>query len=253
MAYSQRGRDTQMRADFVRHYLADPAMNATEAALAAGYGGKNKNRRSAARVAHELLKREDVKAHLAEAMAARSARTEITADMVVERLWAIATADPNELMQHRRTACRYCHGMGHAYQWIDEAEWLFACQRAEKRHQPKPSDAGGYGFSEHAEINPHCPRCNGEGHGHTFFADTRRIKGPARLLYAGVKDGRDGMEVKTHDQVAAMRDVAKLLGFFKDKVELTGKDGGPVEIETKGGVSGLLAAARQARPDADRG
>lgn len=229
MAYSQRGRDTQMRADFVRHYLADPAMNATEAALAAGYGGKNRDRRSAARVAHNLLKREDVKAHLAEAMAARSARTEITADKVAQRLWSIATADPNELMQYRRNACRYCHGIGHAFQWVDEAEWQAACQRAEKRHQPKPDNAGGYGFSEHGDINLHCPRCNGEGAGQAFFADTRRLKGPARLLYAGVKEGRDGMEMKTHDQMAAMRDLCKLLGFIKDKHEHSGPEGSPIE------------------------
>lgn len=212
-------READMQAAFVQHLLADSSMNATEAAIQAGYGGPSKNRRSAARVAINLLNRPEIKAQIEAVKAERAKKLEITADMVVERLWAIATADPNELMQFRRTGCRYCHGIGHAYQWIDEQEWQVACQRAEKRHQPKPSEAGGYGFSEHADINPHCPRCNGEGYGHAFFADTRRVKGPARLLYAGVKEGRDGMEVKTHDQVAAMRDVCKLLGFLKDKVE----------------------------------
>jgi len=205
------------KAAFVAFLIANPTMKAAEAARQAGYGGSKPQ--SARAAGTRLMKDPEVREAIAKAKAQRAEKLEITADMVVERLWAIATADPNELMQHRRTACRYCHGIGHAYQWIDEAEWLLACQRAEKRHQPKPSDDGGYGFSEHADINPHCPRCNGEGYGRTFFADTRSIKGPARLLYAGVKEGRDGMEVKTHDQVAAMRDVCKLLGFLKDKVE----------------------------------
>lgn len=239
------------KAAFVAFMIANPTMVAAEAARQAGYGGKNPQ--SARVAATRLMKDPEVREAIAKAQAERAAKLEITADMVVERLWAIATADPNDLTQYRRTACRYCHGVGHAFQWVDEAEWHTACQRAEKRHQPKPDNAGGYGFSEHGEINPHCPRCNGEGTGQAFFADTRRLKGSAKLLYAGVKEGRDGTELKMHDQQAALRDVAKLLGFFKDKVELTGKDGGPVELETKGGVSGLLAAARQAGADADRG
>ncbi|OHX19562.1 hypothetical protein BI344_17815 [Chromobacterium sphagni] len=41
-------------------------------------------------------------------MQARSRRTEITADMVLDRLWQIAAADPNDLVQYRRENCRYC-------------------------------------------------------------------------------------------------------------------------------------------------
>lgn len=219
MGYSERAREIEMRAEFVRQLLASPDLNGTEAALAAGYGGPAKNPRSAARAATRLLKREDVRAEIEKAQAERAARTEITADKVLLRLWAIATADPNDLVQYRRNACRYCHGVGHAYQWIDEAEWGHARDKAEKRHGVKPDNAGGYGYSFHVEPAPDCPRCNGEGIGQAHFADTRRIKGPARMLFAGVKEGRDGLEFKLHDQMAAIDKLMRHLGMFKESVE----------------------------------
>lgn len=244
-------RDKELEAAFAREYLADPDMCAWKAAQRAGY--KADKVESLKSQASRLLRRPRVKALIEIGMAERAARTEITADKVLDRLWAIATADPNDLVQHRRSACRYCHGINHRYQWIDDAEYEEAAKRAQDRKKPEPSFAGGYGFSTLAEPHPDCPRCQGEGTGRTFIADTRRLRGPARLLYAGMKETREGIEVKLQDQQAALLKVAQHLGMFTDRVELTGKDGGPVEIESKGGVSGLLAAARQASADADRG
>ncbi len=37
-------------------------------------------------------------------------------------------------------------------------------------------------------------------------------------------------KIKTWDKRAALVDIGKHLGMFKDKVELTGKDGGPIEM-----------------------
>ena len=39
-----------------------------------------------------------------------------------------------------------------------------------------------------------------------------------------------GIKVKLHDKRAALVDIGRHLGMFKEKVELTGKDGGPVEV-----------------------
>lgn len=238
-------------AAFVREYLADPELCGWKAAQRAGFA--QNNMASAKSVASRLLNRPHIKQAIDAAMAERSARTEITADMVLERLWAIATADPNEISQYRRSACRHCHGKGHLYQWRDHAEWDEACARAKDKKKTAPSDDGGYGFDHNKDPHPDCPRCSGEGDGRTFIADTRRLKGAAKLLYAGVKETRDGIEAKMHDQMVALDKVARHLGMFKDRVELTGKDGGPVEVESKGGVSGLLAAARQSSENADRG
>jgi phage terminase small subunit len=35
---------------------------------------------------------------------------------VLEELWAIAVADPRELIEYRRTCCRHCWGLEHEYQ-----------------------------------------------------------------------------------------------------------------------------------------
>lgn len=211
--------DKQRR--FVEEYLVD--LNAKQAYIRAGYTAKNADVHGSA-----LMQNPEVAAAIAEAQAARSARTEITQDMVLQRWWGIATADANDLVQFRRTCCRYCWGLDHAYQWT-EREYERACAAVEGTKKPKPDGIGGFGFDRIRDANPDCPECRGEGVGTAHVKDTRHLTGSARLLYAGVKEGRDGLEVKLLDQGAALSNVARHLGMFPSKVELTGKDGGPIQ------------------------
>lgn len=44
-----------------------------------------------------------------------------------------------------------------------------------------------------------------------------------------ISEGREGLKVKFHDKRASLVDIGRHLGMFKDKVELTGHDGGPVQ------------------------
>lgn len=44
-----------------------------------------------------------------------------------------------------------------------------------------------------------------------------------------ISEGREGLKVKFHDKRASLVDIGRHLGMFKDKVELTGPDGGPVQ------------------------
>lgn len=205
---------------FCLEYLVD--LNGTAAALRAGYPATSAKQR-----AYELLGRDDIQAKVAELQTQRAQRTEITADMVLQRLWMIATADPNEISQYRRNACRYCHGIDHAYQWSDENEFDAACKVAQDKNRTLPENDGGYGYDCNAAPHPDCPRCNGNGHGYTFIADTRRLSPGAALLYAGMKETKDGIEAKTHDQMAALEKVARHLGMYKEKVEHSGK----IEVE----------------------
>jgi phage terminase small subunit len=62
-------------------------------------------------------------------------------------------------------------------------------------------------------------------------ADTRTLSPKAKLLYAGVKQTRDGFEIKMRDQDKAMENVAKHLGMFVEKHEHTGADGGPIVVK----------------------
>jgi phage terminase small subunit len=201
--------DKQKR--FVEEYLVD--LNATQAAIRAGYSAD-----TAYSIGHENLKKPEIVAAIAEAQAARADRTAITADRVLRHWFDIATADANELSEMRRVNCRHCWGEGHAYQWT-EAEFENACRTAAKGEQAEPENIGGLGFDRTRPPHPDCTECMGEGHETDFFHDTRKLKGGARLLYAGIKRTKDGFELKTRDQDKAMENVARHLGMFVDKFE----------------------------------
>jgi phage terminase small subunit len=76
---------------FVAEYLLD--LNATQAAVRAGYSPQ-----SARTQAADLLTNPNIAAAIAEARAARSRRTEVTADRVVLELARVAFGDPRRVM-----------------------------------------------------------------------------------------------------------------------------------------------------------
>lgn len=205
---------TPKQSRFVDEYLID--LNGKQAAIRAGY---SKNR--AEFTGSDLVSNRKVAAVIAERMKAREKRTQIAQDRVLERYWQIATANANELVQYRRNNCRHCFGVGHEWQWTDIAEYQRAVERAiadakkEDRDPVIPSDAGGYGFNPTERPHPKCPKCFGEGHGEVFVQDTRDLSPAALALYAGVKVTRDGLEIKMHDQLAALEKVARHVGLFE--------------------------------------
>jgi len=175
---------TARQTRFVQEYLVD--LNGTQAAIRAGYSARTADQQAA-----RLLANVRIAAAVREAQAKREERTEISADRVLRRWWAIATADPQELMQLRRAPCPDC------------------------------------GTPD--EPNPGCGKCHGEGVVQPWFRDTRRLTGDARLLFAGVKTTKDGIEVKVHDQMRATEMVARHLGMFVERQQTLGADGKPVD------------------------
>lgn len=77
---------TARRKLFAEEYLKD--LNATQAAIRAGYSAKN-----AGKIGPETLNNPAVKEIVEAAMAERIKRTQISADNVLEELWSIARAD----------------------------------------------------------------------------------------------------------------------------------------------------------------
>lgn len=143
----------------------------------------------------------------------------ITTVVELMRTWHdIAIADPNEIISRVAWNCRFCHGVDHHYQWINDAEYYAACAVAALAEPPKPLPDvhGGYGFVGNADPNVRCPACFGEGLQHTRIADTTKLVGPARKLYAGIKETANGIEVKLQDQQKARESLARCLGAFKD-------------------------------------
>ncbi|WP_198536599.1 terminase small subunit [Paenibacillus sp. DMB5] len=194
---------------FATEYLVD--LNATQAAIRAGYSAK-----TAGSVGQENLTKPEIKIAIKKAMDKRSERTEITADMVLQHWREVATADPNEIIQHRRVCCRHCFGRNHEYQWVDAEEYERAVNAAKaiakKGKSPAlPSDVGGYGFDPIIRPYPKCPQCHGEGHGQLHVADTRDLSPGARALYAGAKYTANGLEIKLNDQEQAWDRIARHL------------------------------------------
>ena len=48
-------------------------------------------------------------------------------------------------------------------------------------------------------------------------------KPASQVLYAGVKQTKDGLEIKMHDQQKALENVARHLGMFQDKLVVEGR------------------------------
>lgn len=200
---------------FVEEYLID--LNATQAAIRAGY-----SERTAHSIGHELLRKPEIQAAIAEKMAERSKRVEVTADRVLEEWWAIATADPNELIEYRRTCCRHCYGENFDYQRTTrerERDYEAWAKKQTKASKEEFWEAGGIGFDGRKPPNPSCPECFGEGIERVFAKDTRYLSKSGRALYAGVKQTKDGLEIKMHGKMDALANVARHLGMFDEKSE----------------------------------
>ncbi|WP_071709601.1 terminase small subunit, partial [Acinetobacter baumannii] len=199
---------------FVDEYLID--RNATQAAIRAGYSAK-----TAYSIGEQNLKKLEVKKAIEEGEKELAERNKITQDKVLNRLWEMATADPNELMRYMRVNCRFCWGIDHNYQWtVGEFKRAIQHAHAHDTNAPEPKCEGGLDFDRLKAPNPDCPECRGEGVGYTYIADTTRVSDQAKLLYAGIKESQHGIEIKMNDQVAALIKAGQHIGMFKERVEL---------------------------------
>lgn len=189
---------------FIAEYLKD--QNATAAAERAGYSDANYGR--------QLLTNPNVAQAIAQQQKASIERTLGSADEVLAQMWQLATFDANQLSQYRRGACRHCWGFGHHYQWRDAVEFDEALAKVEGKEGVKPpEDPGGYGYDHNREPNPECPRCNGDGVGQPYFADTRKLSPDAALAYSGVKLGKNGIEITAISRERMYEAVMKRLGL----------------------------------------
>lgn len=220
---------------FVREYMVD--LNGTAAWTRAGF---TDNVGSAGTQASRVLQKLEVRIAINKELDARAERTDITAEKVLQMWWDIATADPNQLVHNRVWACRHCHGPDFKYQWKSIEEWASAVEASLRAHeaavlrwaeikeprppQPElrmPTNGGGFEFNPHLGPVKACPCCDGDGITETIVKDTRTLRRPERLLYAGVKKTKDGIEVKMHDQDKAREMIARHLGMLNDKLQLS--------------------------------
>lgn len=231
---------TPKQTKFARHYFEHG--NGVDA-YRASYDAENMQKSSINAAVTELLTNPSVASYIEQMKTDAEFVAELSVAWVLKQYMQIATADVNELIESRRVCCRYCHGVDFKYQWVSADEWaeelahvMDSNARLEKsRAQDKPSPRvlpsfdGGDGF--HANREPHegCPHCFGNGSQYTFVHDTRKLKGSAKLLYAGIKQTKDGVQVLMRNQDAALDYLAKYLGIDKKSIELSGPGGKPIQ------------------------
>jgi len=141
---------------------------------------------------------------------------------------ALASANPDEVTGVRVGACRYCHGADHMYHWTP-AEYAMAVREAEIREIKGgeavmyPDPQGGLDFDRTAPPDPACPECRGEGQLRQVPVDTSKLSPGGRALFAGVKPTANGLEIKLRDRDKALENAAKIIGAFRETIDLNVK------------------------------
>ena len=199
--------------------------DASRAYRAAGFGLGNGLSTTVAPLASHLLAKPPIRARISE-IDRRSAET-WDISKIREILVGVITADPNELTSIRVGCCRYCYGIGHAYQW-KEREYIEELDKAERhnkfapieKQKPLPDPAGGFDFDFTREPSKSCPDCRGKGVTRYEAADTTQLGPGGRFLYNGVKKTKDGLEVLTMDRTKAVDMLTRIMGGYEDRVRV---------------------------------
>jgi phage terminase small subunit len=209
---------TQRQDAFCRLFIqTGVAVDAYEAA----YDTEGGNRATARVNAYRLLKNPKVQQRIRELQDAAADRSLRSTTALIQELQEAVDADINELVRLDVGCCRHCHGIGGKYQFKDGDEWALAFATAldSKGVIPVPSDAGGYGFDPHREVNPSCGECLGAGVPRVIFSSTADVSRGARRLLRGVELHADGSvkRLLLHDQSALRIELHKLRGLHVDR------------------------------------
>lgn len=182
-----------------------------------------------------LLARPKIQEAIALARRRRLGRLQIYGDEIVRRWAALASADPNELVEMRRVNCRNCNGVDFEPQYTDlEYRHALAAHRQQtqaiaaehRRNGTDPDDdprlvpfdeRGGAGFRHNGPPNPACPNCDGDGLLKVLIKDSRYLSPQGKLLYDGVKVTAGGVEVKMRDRSWAEQMLARHAGLFNER------------------------------------
>jgi phage terminase small subunit len=207
--------------------------------------------------ASELCAKPHIRARLRElrSIAAKACTLDVSALLDHDRRIVEAAEHMNDLQQYVWENCRYCNGVGHAYQWVDENEFYAALAKwsddvaaaadSKRKAPPAPSSDGGYGFRRTNDPNDMCPQCEGRGQQTALICDTRKLTGPAAVLYKGVKVTSNGIELLIHDIDKAKDRLHRAAGTFGDDAASVARGA------AAGAAAGSAMATRKALEDVE--
>lgn len=143
----------------------------------------------------------------------------VTRDWLLQWWFYRMIYDPAEITAWAISCCRHCYGDDGLYQWRAH-EYLRACAEAEEAKAPLPDIQGGLDFDASKPPVDDCPNCHGRGVGRTNIADTSQLSPMARAAFEGIKETRNGIEIKMADKDKAAENFAKLSGFDVQQVRV---------------------------------
>jgi phage terminase small subunit len=216
---------------FITEYLID--LNATQAYVRAYPGAKET---SASVQSGRLLRNPWIAAKVALLKSERVERLQLDGDTVVKEIYAIGMADARELVEYRFTCCRHCYGKGfklHRTQGERDRDFekhedkqdekaFRALLKGAEYNRVVFDEKGGTGFNAQKPPAADCTECSGAGVGRVILKDTTSFGVRAAALYAGVKEGKDGLEVKMHSKLDALEKIMKHMGLYEADKEPVG-------------------------------
>ena len=209
---------SEREARFVMELAVDG--NASAAYIRAGYSAKNAND-----CASRLSAKASIQAASARVRAIVAERTGYSAQEALQFVADVLRADTRELVEYKVSCCRFCYGDRNRYQRTEgemdmarEAHDARVARRQERNKEyedPGFDEQGGDGFDLRRPPNTECPVCAGDGSGRVVIKDTRTVSKAAANLYAGVKEGKDGVEIKFHDKAAMVDKMFRYHGLYE--------------------------------------
>lgn len=205
------------QAKFVDLWLV--TYDARESYRDAGFTCKNDNAASAG--ASRLLKKVKHHPYMQARQVELFARTADVQNQLIATYHAASFADPRELVEYVRRCCRYCYGIDHKFQLrpseMERRRQQYEADKAALKEERKEigefDELGGLGYDGKKSPNYDCPECDGEGEGRALFKDSSTLSPAALTLYEGVKEGKDGTEMKVASQKGYRDTLAKLFNM----------------------------------------
>jgi phage terminase small subunit len=169
-------------------------LNATQAAIRAGYSA-----RTAGAIGDENLKKPEIAAAVEKAIAERSERTKITQDRVLSELAKIGFAD-----------------IRRAVRWYSQANIAAV-----------DDDPDSEALVEEGAVRVRVAN-------QVELVSSDEIDDATAAAISEIGQSSTGaLKVKLHDKRAALVDIGKHLGMFRERVELTGKDGEAIQVDQR--------------------
>lgn len=185
----------------------------------AGFACKNDNAASAG--ASRLLSKVKHHPYMQARQVELFARTADVQNQLIATYHAASFADPRELVEYVRSCCRHCYGIGFKWQFrpseMERRRDQYEAAKAEAEKTDEEigefDELGGVGYDSRKPPNHDCPECDGRGEGRAHFKDTSNLSPAALALYEGVKEGKDGTELKIASQKGYRDTLAKLFNM----------------------------------------